>query len=67
MLPAMKVHGYCLMQYIIGNVDKEDLMLPYNFVEHHLVIAPHDKSTNQANNGHKNGWDLLNQGSLSIS
>jgi len=35
-----------------GDVDKEVITKPQNCVEHWLVLAPHDETASQANDGH---------------
>ena len=32
-----------------------------NYVEHQSVLAPHDNTTSQANDGHGKGWVYDNQ------
>jgi hypothetical protein len=44
-LPTMKILESSLVQYVVGDVDKE--IPPPNFVEHQLVLCAHDKSTSQ--------------------
>ena len=60
-LPMMKKHEERLVKYVIGDVDKEVVMKPTNYVERRLVLAPHDETTTQANDGHGKGWVLDNQ------
>jgi hypothetical protein len=60
-LPMMKKHEERLVKYVVGDVDKEVTMKPQNCVEHRLVLAPHDETTSQANDGHGKGWVLDNQ------
>lgn len=60
-LPMMHKHEERLVKYVIGDVDKEVSVAPQNYVECHLVLAPHDKTTSQANDGHDKGWVLKQQ------
>ena len=60
-LPMMKRYEERLVRYVVGHVDKEVAVKPQNFVERRLVLAPHDKTTTQANDGHGKGWVLDNQ------
>ena len=51
----MKKHKKWLVKYIVGNVDKEIIMKPQNCVESQLVLAPHNETTSQTNDGHGKG------------
>ena len=59
-LPMMKRYKERLVRYVVGHVDKEVAVKPQNFVECRLVLAPHDETTTQANDGHGKGWVLDN-------
>lgn len=60
-LPMMQKHKERLVKYIVGDVDKEVIVTPQNYIERHLVLAPHDETTSQANDGHDMGWVLDQQ------
>jgi len=49
------------VKYVVGGVDKEVVMKPQNYIECQLVLAPHDETTSQANDGHRKGWVCDNQ------
>ena len=51
-LPTMEKHEEQLIKYVVGDVDKEVDIKPQNYVECHLILAPHDETTSQANDGH---------------
>ncbi|KAG1779490.1 hypothetical protein EV702DRAFT_1195449 [Suillus placidus] len=55
-LPAMKEHEHHLVQYIVGDVEKESDIPPSNFVKTWLVICAHDEMTTQANDGQSMSW-----------
>ena len=57
-LPMMEKHEEWPVKYIVGDVDKQVDMKPQNYFEHHFILAPHDKTTSQANDGHNMGWIL---------
>ena len=57
----MEKHEERLVKYVVGDVDKEVDMKPQNYVEHCLILAPHDETTSQANDGHNMGWVLKQQ------
>jgi hypothetical protein len=54
-LPMMEKYKEQLVKYVVGDVDKEVDMKPQNYLEHHLILTPHDKTTSQANNRHDMG------------
>lgn len=60
-LPMMCKHEERLVKYVVGDVDKEVSMVPQNYVKCRLVLAPHDETTSQANNGYDKGWVLEHQ------
>jgi len=57
-LPQMAEHQQRLVEYIVGEVDKELEKTPLNFVERRLVLCAHDEMTAQANDGLKKSWIL---------
>jgi hypothetical protein len=56
-LPEMAKYHKCLVEYVIGDVDKE-VTKPGNYVEWHLVLCAHDEMTSQANDDIKSSWVL---------
>lgn len=60
-LPTMQKHEERLVKYTVGDVDKEIPVIPQNYVERRLVLAPHDETTSQANDSHDKGWVLEQQ------
>jgi hypothetical protein len=54
----MQKHEERLVKYVVGDVDKEVAMTPRNYIECQLILAPHDETTSQANDGHDMGWVL---------
>ncbi|KAG2337025.1 hypothetical protein BDR05DRAFT_952948 [Suillus weaverae] len=55
-LPFMKACEPCLVQYVVGNVEKELETQPLNYIECWLVLVPHDKMTAQVNNNADKMW-----------
>jgi hypothetical protein len=56
-LPIMKFHARRLIQFVIGDVDKEDLSIPpENYVERRLVLCVHDEMTAQAHDSPVKSW-----------
>jgi hypothetical protein len=55
-LPFMKACEPRLVQYVVGNVEKELETQPLNYVERRLVLVPHDEMTAQANNDADKTW-----------
>jgi hypothetical protein len=45
----------------VGDVDKEVAVTPQNYIERQLILAPHDKTTSQANDGYDMGSVLDQQ------
>ena len=60
-LPMTEKHKEQLVKYVVGDVDKEVDMKPQNYVEHCLILSPHDETTSQANDGQHMGWVLEQQ------
>ena len=60
-LPMIKKHEERMVKYVVGDVDKEVVMESQNYVECQLVLAPHNETTSQANDGHGKGWVHDNQ------
>jgi hypothetical protein len=61
----MKLHAQRLIQFIIGDVDKEDLSIPpENYVKQRLVLCVHDEMTAQAHNSPVKSWVFEDQHSL---
>jgi hypothetical protein len=48
----MQKHKEQLVKYVVGDVDKEVAVTPRNYIERRLILAPHNETTSQANNGH---------------
>lgn len=57
-LPAMEQHRRRLVEFVIGDVEKELQKTPDNYVETRLVLVPHDEMTVQQNDGKKKSWVL---------
>ncbi|KIK43232.1 hypothetical protein CY34DRAFT_106542, partial [Suillus luteus UH-Slu-Lm8-n1] len=55
-LPFMKACEPRLVQYVVGDVEKELETQPLNYVERRLVLVPHDEMTAQANNDADKTW-----------
>jgi hypothetical protein len=49
------------VKYVVGDVDKEVAATPQNYIEHWLILALHDETTSQANNGPDMSWVLDQQ------
>lgn len=62
-LPAMKKHRERLVEYVVGDVDRE-ASKPSNFVERRLVLVAHDEMTVQAHDGKKKSWVMDNEHAL---
>ena len=60
-LPAMKEFEHRLVQYAIGDVEKELFVQPRNYVEHCLVPTPHDEMTAQSNDMNDKEWVFDNE------
>ncbi|KAG0703278.1 hypothetical protein DFH29DRAFT_874539 [Suillus ampliporus] len=60
-LPAMKEFEHHLIQYTIGDVEKELFVQPHNYVEHCLVPTPHDKIMAQSNDMNDKEWVFDNE------
>lgn len=56
-LPAMAEHQRRLVEYVVGDVEKEK-MKPMNLVERQLVLCAHDETTAQANDSKMKSWVL---------
>jgi len=54
-LPAMKKYQERLVEYAVGDVERE-VTKPTNFVERRLVLVAHDEMTAQAHDGKKKSW-----------
>lgn len=54
-LPAMASYRSRIVEYVIGNVERE-VDKAQNYVERRIVVACHDETTAQANDGEKKGW-----------
>ena len=57
-LPAMEQHRRRLVEFVVGDVEKELQKIPDNYVETRLVLVPHDEMTVQQNDGKKKSWVL---------
>ncbi|KIM81105.1 hypothetical protein PILCRDRAFT_89356 [Piloderma croceum F 1598] len=57
-LPEMAEHRKRLVEYVVGDVEKELLTTPANGVERRLVLVAHDEMTAQANNADAKSWVL---------
>jgi hypothetical protein len=57
-LPEMAEHRKRLVEYVVGDVEKELLTTPANWVERRLVLVAHDEMTAQANNADAKSWVL---------
>jgi hypothetical protein len=60
-LPAMKEYEPRLVRYVIGDVEKELFVPPYNYVECRLVLTPHDEMTAQSNDMNDKEWVFDNE------
>ena len=54
-LPLMEKYHERLVEYVVGDVDKE-VLKPWNCVERLLVLVPQDESTMQAHDGEEFSW-----------
>jgi len=63
-IPQVKEHRRRVVEYVVGDIGKEKEKLVENYVERHLVLVSHDKSTTQANNGKKKSWVHENEHAL---
>ena len=63
-IPQMKHHRCRIVEYVVGDVQKERIKPVENYVECHLVLASHDESTTQANDGKKKSWVHDNEHAL---
>jgi len=54
----MEQHRRRLVEFVIGDVEKELQKIPDNYVETRLVLVPHDEMTVQQNDGKKKSWVL---------
>ena len=45
----MAEHAKCLVHYAVGNVEKEEVVVPTNFVKRCLILVAHNEMTAQAN------------------
>lgn len=55
-LPFMKACEPRLVQYVVGDVEKELETQPLNYVKCRLVLVPHDEMTAQVNNDADKTW-----------
>ena len=62
-IPQMKEYCRQIVEYVVGEVEKEKEKLAENFVKHWLVLVSHDESTTQANDG-KESWAHENEHTL---
>ena len=63
-LPAMDQHRRRLVEFVVGDVEKELQKTPDNYVETRLVLVPHDEMTVQQNDGRKQSWVLNSEHAL---
>ena len=54
-LPTMAEYRSRIIEYVIGDVERE-VHKAQNYVEHRIVVACHDETTAQANDGEKKSW-----------
>ena len=57
-IPRFKSHEPCLVQHVVGDVEKESFVRPTNYVDQRLVLAPHDEMVAQANDATAKSWVL---------
>ena len=55
-LPRLKEYRQRLVEYVVGEVEKEKEKPVENYVQRRLVLVSHDESTVQANDGKKMSW-----------
>lgn len=55
-LPEMAQYKSRLVEYVVGDVGKELLKTPDNYVETRIVLCSHDEMTAQANDDAGRGW-----------
>ena len=55
-LPRLKEYRQRLVEFVVGEVEKEQEKPMKNYVERRLVLVSHDESTVQANDGKKMSW-----------
>ena len=60
-LPMLKMHEPWLVRYVPGDETKELIIELQNYVECQLVLSPHNKTINQANDSHGKGWVYMNE------
>ncbi|KAF8810713.1 hypothetical protein BYT27DRAFT_7209170 [Phlegmacium glaucopus] len=60
----MKEHRRRMVEYVIGDTEKEVVKLGINYVEQQLVLVAHDEMTTQANDGMKKSWILEGEHAL---
>ncbi|KAF7371965.1 hypothetical protein MVEN_00054500 [Mycena venus] len=63
-LPQMAIHARRLVQYIVGDVEKELVKTPDNYVERRLVLCAQDEMTVQSNDDPGKSWVLNNEHKL---
>ena len=63
-LPIMAQHCRQMVEYVVGDVEKEVLTQPANFVERRLVLVDHDEMMAQANNADLKSWVLDSEHAL---
>ena len=61
LLPVMKAYELQLVQYMMGDVGQELILLCNNFVKHCLVLLPQDEMTSQANDTIEKMWVYKNK------
>ncbi|KAF8130404.1 hypothetical protein K438DRAFT_1999438 [Mycena galopus ATCC 62051] len=63
-LPQMAIHARRLVQYVVGDVEKELVKTPENYVERRLVLCAQDEMTVQSNDDPGKSWVLNNEHKL---
>lgn len=63
-IPQMKEHRQQIVEYVVGDVEKENEKVVGNYVERRVVLVSHDESTTQANDGQKMSWVHENEHAL---
>ncbi|KAF7326915.1 hypothetical protein MVEN_02585400 [Mycena venus] len=63
-LLQMAIHAQQLVLFIVGDVEKELVKIPDNYVEHQLVLCAQDKMTVQSNDNLEESWVFNNEHKL---
>ena len=63
-LPSMTEHSIRKVEYMVGDVEKEVVKIPTNFVERQLVLCAHDEMTCQTNDGKSKSWVMEGEHAL---